>query len=273
MKKNKLITIFFSILLCLIIKNNMIIRNSISSSIDIWIKSIVPSLLPMYLIIDLFINYGSNYFKKNYLLLLFINMFLGSPSNAKYIKEFYLDNKIDLKTSEYLLAFSYSPNPLFLINICPKKTDAIFILLVIYITNIVIFILLKNKFKLKDLNKNNIKVLSFNKCIYTSIFKTYNILLLILGIISFYMIIINLINYYFKQAFIINIFLEMTNGIILVLKKTEYLKYLLLITSFGGLSIHSQIKSILEDTPINYNFFLFGRLFASFISLIIFMFY
>lgn len=272
MKKNYFITIILSILVCIFIKDNIIVKDAVSESIDIWVKSIIPSMLPMYLIVDLLINYSSNYVKSNYLFLIIINMLLGSPSNAKYIKEFYLSNKIDLNTSNLLLIISYSPNPLFLINICPNKQDAFKVLLFIYITNLIMFLLLNKKYKLKNLNKDSNIVLPFNECLTNSIYKTYNILILILGIITFYMIIINLINHYFKNMFLINILLEMTNGIILSLDKINYLKYILLITSFGGLSIHSQIKSILENTPINYKYFLFGRLFALSISLILFMF-
>ena len=273
MRKKQIITIILSIFLVLIIKNNSLIKDTVSSSITIWIKNIVPSILPMYLVIDLIINYGDFIFKKNYLLLIFNSMLLGSPSNAKYIKEFYENKKIDLETANFLLLFSYSPNPLFLINICPKKIDAYLILLFIYVSNFLLYLLFRKRFKIKDLTNNNITSISFSKCISNSIFKTYNILILILGIITFYMIIINLLNIYLKDAFIINIFLEITNGIIVSLNKKDYFKYLLLIVSFGGFSIHSQIKSILEDTPINYNYFLFGRLFTSLISLIFFMFY
>ena len=110
MKKfNLLITISLLFILSLILKNNIIIKESVLASINIWVNTIIPSMLPIYLIIDLIINYGTP-FKKNYLFLLFNNLLLGSPSNAKYIKEFYLNNKVDLNTSNLLLIISYSPN-------------------------------------------------------------------------------------------------------------------------------------------------------------------
>ena len=41
------------------------------------------------------------------------------------------------------------------------------------------------------------------------------------------------------------------------------------IISFGGLSIHTQIKAILEDTKIIYNFFLKGRIIHVIIGIIL----
>ena len=198
--KNKIITFILILSIFLIIKNNNIVKLSVLNSIDMWIKYIVPSILPMYIFVDLFINY--TYFKNSYLILIIINMLLGTPSNAKYIKEFYLDKKIDLNTSNYLLLFTYSPSPLFIINIVPNIKDALTILSFIYITNILLFIITRPK--LKSISFNH-KVLPLNKCLYNSLMKTYNILLLILGIIVFYMIIITIINHYFSNAFIFNI--------------------------------------------------------------------
>ena len=99
---------------------------------------------------------------------------------------------------------------------------------------------------------------------------------MILGTLIFFNIIINLLpikNILLKN--ILNGFLEITTG----LKGLEYLdistniKILLstMYLSFGGLSIHTQIKSILPDT--NYTLFLKSRLYAVIISIILLTFF
>ena len=42
-----------------------------------------------------------------------------------------------------------------------------------------------------------------------------------------------------------------------------------IIISFGGLSINTQIKAILEDTDLNYKYFFNGRLMQALISFIL----
>ena len=41
------------------------------------------------------------------------------------------------------------------------------------------------------------------------------------------------------------------------------------IISFGGLSIHSQVKNIISDTNIKYKYFLIGRIFHVLISVML----
>lgn len=109
-----------------------------------------------------------------------------------------------------------------------------------------------------------------------------NTLLLILGVITFFLIItqvidnnLNINTYY--QA-ILNGFFEMTQGLkyISLLEIPLKLKSTLstMIISFGGLSVHMQVISILSDTNIKYLPFLVGRiiqaLIASFLVYILF---
>ena len=61
--------------------------------------------------------------------------------------------------------------------------------------------------------------------------------------------------------------LEITNALI-SMKKLNNFKWFIFACTFGGLSIHTQIKSILEDTPISYKHFFYGRVISSIIALI-----
>ena len=256
--KNKLIIIITLIFFLLVFKYNNIVKISIQTSIFIWYKQIIPSILPMYFLVDLLINYGiTNIFKKNYILLVFISILLGSPSNAKYIKEFYQNNLIDINTANYLLTFSYSPSILFLYNIIPQ-TYFYKVILYLYITNLIIYLIFNKK--LNNINKINYKEKPFIKCIKESINKSIDTLILILGIIIFYGLITALltnINPIFNK---LNIITEITNGINYIITKNKNIYLLIFIITFGGISIHTQIKSILEDTKINYKYFLLGRL-------------
>ena len=90
-------------------------------------------------------------------------------------------------------------------------------------------------------------------------------LFMILGTISFYYMIANLftINNLWIQN-ILSGFLEMTQGLkqLSLHNFSLFWKEILAIgfISFGGLSIHTQIKSIIHDTSISYLPFLKGRI-------------
>ncbi len=260
-KKDYIILSILLVVFTLLFKHNNLVRDSVIDSSKIWFYNIVTSLLPIYIITDLLINYGIiNLFKNNKLFLTFISLLLGSPSNAKYIKEFYLDNYISLEEANNLLIFSYSPSPLFILNISPSIKYGLFILLYIYFTNFILFLFTKKKNN--TFKTIGFKKMSFSKCIESSINKSFKILILILGVIIIYNIIISLLDIMFvDKMFFIKTILELTNGLNITTKLgSHFLIYSILISTFGGLSIHTQIKSILEDSNISYYCFLKGRL-------------
>ena len=66
---------------------------------------------------------------------------------------------------------------------------------------------------------------------------------------------------------------DLTKGIYSsILISNVYLRGLvvLLFISFGGISIHLQVKSILLDTSIKYKYFFIGRVIGTFLAIIIF---
>ena len=262
-----LLAVFISIF-----KYNYDIRKSILDSTNLWFNTLVPSMLSMYLITDLLINYGiSNYlyklFKSNRPFLLFISLLLGCPANSKYIKDFLSNNYIDNEDARWLLMNAYSPNPLFLITISPNNKVFLITISTLYISNILLGFLTKN---MLNKNINSIKLIKqeqVTKVLENSIYKSWNILLLILGIIIVYGIINTLIYIYFpKIHIIIPTLLELTNALNIINKTKKY-KYFILAVSFGGLSIHTQIKSILDNDAL-YNSFLFGRIFSLIIAIL-----
>ena len=98
-KKHYNILIIFILLFFLfqIISNSNIISNTIINSSKIWFYNIVPSILPMYIIIDLLINYKlleylniftsplCKLFKinKNTSIVFILSLLSGFPSNSK----------------------------------------------------------------------------------------------------------------------------------------------------------------------------------------------
>ena len=188
--------------------------------------------------------------------------------------------------------FTFFPNPLFVLGplalqFLNNKTAGIIILISCYLSNILIGIIFRNfnpsynkdKINFKNaLTKINNKRISnnFGKIITNSLVSSINTLLLILGVITFANVIttiidknINLNNYY--QS-ILNGFIEMTQGLkhISILEIPLKLKTTLsgMIISFGGISTHLQIISILSDTDIKYFPFLVSRILQTVLSIL-----
>lgn len=288
--KNKLtkLTIIFFFTLIFIKKD--IMYYTIYNTVILWFKNIVPNLLPMFIITSLIIesnliinicNIFGKLFNKifkcsNYgIFIYFLSLFTGSPSNAKYINDLVNNNLISNTLSDKLLLFTSNYNILLiysLLTLYLSKSISIKIISIIIMSNLIVGLIFRNM-KYIDLKTNYIK----RKINISKIIKdTIDTLLMILGTLIFFNIIINLLpikNMLLKN--ILNGFLEITTG----LKGLEYLNIstnikILLSTmylSFGGLSIHTQIKSILPDT--NYALFLKSRLYAVVISIVLLTFF
>lgn len=217
----------------------------------------------------------------------------GFPSNSKYTRELYLNGEINEHEATKILAFSHFSNPLFImgtisITFLDNKEVGLLILICHYITNIIIGILFRNYYPSKiENNKTNIKNAiikmhnkrinndkNFGEIITNSLLNSINTLLLILGIVTMFLVIttiidnnINLNNFY--QSILNGIF-EMTQGLkyVSILNIPLKLKAILstMIISFGGLSVHMQIVSIISDTKIKYFPFLVARIIHALIA-------
>lgn len=244
------------------------IKTSVLASCELWFYNLVPSMLPMYLILDLLINYGLatwlyKLFRTNSIILIFISLISGTPGNAKYIKEFYMKGFISKDLAEYLLAFAYSPNPLFIIAISSSIKNALIVLSIIYLTDFINFLFFRIKFKNRRSNEIKNSTISFSTILESSISKSANILVLVLGIVVAYGIINTLLSIcHINSPFITSIF-ELTNALSTIRTLDAGLCWTVFACLFAGLSIHTQIKSILEGTEISYKYFLYGRIIAS----------
>jgi len=222
-----------------------------------------------------------------------MGMISGFPSSAKYTRELYKQNIIDAKTASKILMFTHFSNPLFIIgtisiSFLNNKHVGLLILICHYISNIIIGLIFRNYASSKKENikfsfSNSINSMtnhrlktskSFGTIISDSIINGVNTLLLILGTITMFLIVTTVINNTIPlnplyQA-IINGIVEMTQGLkyISILNISLKIKTLIstMFISFGGLSVHMQIISILNDTKIKYLPFLLARIFHAVIA-------
>ena len=273
-----LLFLYFSII------NNKLIITSILSSINLWVTKVFPSLFPMILINNILIDYNLPYyiiklFKKNGLkyYVMILSLFSGSPSNAIIIKELYHNNSINEIDANKLLTYTFFSNPIFLVTMLSLLFEINIvwkIIIISYLSNFIISFI----FKINPLNLKSLK--NQKHSVSNSISKTMSTLIMILGTIVFYILLSTFIITLFKlnniNSTFIKGFLELTQGLnsLQNININLFLKELISITfiSFGGLSIHAQIKSILSDTNLSYKYFLYGRLLSIIISITLLIF-
>ena len=286
--------LFCFISIIFIFKNNKEVANVILEAVNLFFKKVFVSLFPMFILNDILINLNIPY----YFYLLFNKLFLkvfhtsglgayvfimslisGTPSNAYILKELVELEKLSIEEANHFLTFTYFSNPLFLTVMLSTIFNARIVLKIIlchYIANIIIGILMRNKAPKIVTNQKYTQNKS-KSSIIKSINKSISTLLMILGTICFYMlltfIVMNLLPDNPLIKTLISGFLEITNGLNTITSLNIFIQIKEIIASaiisFGGLSIHTQIKAILENTNMNYSYFLKGRIMQTIISVIL----
>ena len=286
MKKNikdLFILLFFCSILFTLLTNYNIIIKSIQNSVNLWLTKLFPSIFPFMVLGTILINLNiASFFKKffklknNSVIVMLMSALSGFPSNAKYTKQMYLNYELTLKNANSALCFSHFSNPLFLLSTLSlmfNKKWTIAIILSHYLANIIIYLFIsKDNSQEKLIFNNN----SLGSIISSSIKDSINTMLLILGTLTFYTIIITIGKIYFANDLIITIFtgfLEFSSGLnSLLYLDISFIGKAILATSFisfGSLGIHTQIKSILNDTPIKFSKFFICRLIHVLLSIIL----
>lgn len=278
-----------------IFTNNKEVAEILLNATNLFLKRVFVSLFPMFIINDILIHLNIPY----YFYLIFNQLFLkvfktsglgayilimslisGTPSNAYILKELVTEGKLSNNEANHFLMFTYFSNPLFLTMMLSMIFDShttLKIILIHYISNIIIGILTRKKAPQITTNKEKIEKKKKNGILIKSINKSIPTLLMILGTICFYMLLTYIITYPFKDHILLKTitsgFLEITNGLNNLTSLNIYSKIkeiiAIAIISFGGLSIHTQIKAILEDTQMNYKFFLKGRILHTIIGILL----
>ena len=282
--KNSCMIVLSFTFIFLLFKNPEISKHSIENSFGLWLNSLMPSLFPMIIINDILINFNFsfiiskifyNFFNKVFKLsyngtyFFIMSLVIGTPANAILLKDLINKNMIDLKEANKLIYICYFSNPLFLFNmlslIFNNQNIIIKIIFLHYISNIIILFLIRKTYISKNYTKINTTNIPLNKLIPKSCNKAISNMITVLGIISFYMLITS---YLPNNSLIIGL-LEITSGLnSLILNPYKHKELIsIIIINFGGLSIFSQIKSILEDTNLNFINFIKGRIYQIIISI------
>ena len=300
MKKysNQIIVITTFIILIFILFNRDIVSNTVISSFYIWFNTLVPSMLPMFIISDILINYNFTKYipnkiidfiskifniSNNATLIVLLSLVSGFPLNAMNIITSYNNNLISKEEAEHLLLFNHFPNPLFVLNTVGilylnNNKYGIIILISTYLSSIILGILVRNKNTLTNNNciTKSSKSQTFTEIFSSSIKKSINSLLMISVTVCLFLILSTLIiNIFHLNSYLslgIKSILEMTMGLehLSKLNISNIFKAILSssIISFGGLSIHMQVISILDER-IRYRNYFIGRIYQVLISLII----
>ena len=272
--------------------------NTFFQAIKLWFDNLLPTLFPFFIITDILSYYGfmeyiaklfGNIMKlfklpKQTSYILFMSLFSGFPGNSKLIKELLDHQSLTINDANKLLTFTHFSNPLFIIGTVGtlylhNQKIALIILLVHYLTNIIIGLLFRNIYPENTLNTQSLnrEKIPFIKLLTNSINMAFANLIIILGIIIVFSLFVNIMTINLKiSAFnksILFSFLEITKGLQLItdLSISVSIKATLItfFLSFGGISIHLQVMSILKDYKINYYLYIISRIMHASISSII----
>ena len=291
-----IIIISLFVLLELFIKKK-VIYSAILYALNIWVKVLIPSLFPFFIISDILINYNitsyiPRFFKStlkklfnisdNQITILLLSMISGFPSNARNTRTLYDNNLITLEEADHILMFSHFANPMFILTTIALfffKNKEIGIILFIshYLSNMILGFLIRSNKKYKDNNQVSMNTDSFGNIFVKSIKKSIDTILMICGILVVFMMLANIVittfNFNVYNAAIIKGIFEITIGIEAICKLNISNIYKCVISScflaFGGISVHMQVLSQIANTKIKYSYFLLGRIYQLIISGII----
>lgn len=273
--KRKLIIFIIMTLIILIFKNYQLVLSSTIDGVNIWLYKVFPYLFIMIIIQDLLINLNfANFFKRTSTYIFFMSIISGSPSNAYIISKLVKEEKITKEYGNTCLIFTFFTNPLFLYSILNIIFNSLYmtikIMIIIYISNFIIYFYYK-----KDLPVANMYGKSSNINLPSSIKSSINTNLMVLGSIVFYFIISNILINTFNIGYPFNIFLrgllEMTQGLNDVIYLNSDIKVIttVIFITFGGFSIHTQVKCILDEYGLDYKYFFKGRILQLIIAIIL----
>lgn len=263
-------TLFLLLLfLCLVRRPDLI--DGVISGINLWQKCLFPSIFPLLILSDFALSTGviellSNsigiFFKKIFnvpkeaIYIIFMSFFTGCPSNAKYIKDLLDKGIIDEAGAVKILSMAqlYNPNLIFTITPFLDLKCKLFIIIGNFCINLIIG-LFNRRFPVVYSDKQKKKISfsltnSMSNAVYT--------LLGILGSIVTFSAIAAILK--INHPLFIGI-LEITNGINKISDSVVASLFMIVILlSFGGLSILYQIKGILKEHKLDYTLYYKSRI-------------
>lgn len=269
--KRKLTLFFIISFLIIYIVNSTSVTNEFLEYTKLFINTLLPSSFIVLLISTLLINLNvieflSNLIKKDSttLYILLISLISGFPTGIKIVTSLYQNNYIEKENAQSFTYFIHFPNPIFMLNMSYiLNTNLLNLIISLYLPNIFLALF---TYKKTSKTKQNTNYLSFSKALSNSITNTVKTIILIYGTSILFYLSFYLLTKYIKFPFLIYIGLsglfDLTKGITnIALINNIFIKehLFLLFLSFGSLSIHMQIKSILQDANLKYLPYIKGR--------------
>lgn len=290
MKKTYQRSIIITFLLTLLILytiNSTIVIKSILDYTNLFITKLFPTNFIFFMLSTILIDQGlieliNNKLKLNgsIFYVTIMSILSGIPSGSKYTKDLLDKGLISNKTANYLLSFTHFPNPMFVLNtvtILLNKTLALKILICLILSNLIIALIFKPP-KKEVITINDSTSKDFSESLSKAIIDSLKVILIIYGTSVFFYLITVIINKYLTLNVLSHVLLngifDLTKGLFSIsLLSNKLLKSLLIIIffSFGSLSIHIQIKSIITNTSLKYKYFILGRLLQILFATILFL--
>lgn len=270
--KRKIILIIIIIFTALLFKNYNALIHASNTAFEIWLYRVFPFLFIMIIIEDLLINLNFfKFFKKKSTYTFVMSLIGGTPVSAYITGKLYKEKQVSNKEANKMLEFTYFSNPLFLYSILNlifgSKFITVKLMLIHYASNLIMYL-----FSYKEFSYNSKDITTLDFSLPSSIKASMNTTLMVLGAITFYFVIseicITTFNMPENIATLFKGFLELTQGLNSLNGSPSELLAILFI-SFGGVSIHTQVKCILDEYNLSYKNFLRGRILGSIIALIL----
>lgn len=224
---------------------NSYISKQVLYSYQIWLKNILPTLFPLFIICDTMKNSSIPNRINKYMNYIYpLSFIFGSPTNAYLLKDYNIDLTKYLSVTKFTsIVFTYT----YLTKIFNSKIS-ILLMISNYLTTIILIFLIKP-------NKLPITKSYIQKNISEYITKSMNTNITILGTIIFFQILpINLINNIYLKAFLKSI-LEITTSLeYLITAPLPFLWKLFFATislSTCGLCIDIQMMNIIPKEKID----------------------
>lgn len=281
-----IITFLLTLLILYTINSTLVIK-SILDYTNLFITKLFPTNFIFFMLSTILIDQGlieliNNKLKLNgsIFYVTIMSILSGIPSGSKYTKDLLEKDLISTKIANYLLAFTHFPNPMFVLNtvtILLNKTLALKILICLILSNLIIALIFKPP-KKEVIIINDSPSKDFSESLSKAIIDSLKVILIIYGTSVFFYLITVIINKYLTLNVLSHVLLngifDLTKGLFSIsLLSNKLLKSLLIIIffSFGSLSIHIQIKSIITNTSLKYKYFILGRLLQILFATILFL--
>ena len=277
MKRNIPIIIISCGFIYLLFTKQSVISLSVINSSKLFLIKIMPSILPLFIMSKILINYNIPYYVAKlfhhnmYGYIFFMGMISGCPNNAIMIKDLLENKLINIKQANKYIMCSFFSNPLFLYTILINIFNIKITIIIIgshYLANLFIYLIKP----CKNHNIRKIEPIKFNVLIVNTI-KSASV---IFTNIYITIVIFNILIYLLPKALLpLNGLIELTQG----LNYLQYINYslnikiilALIYISFGGLSIIFQTLNVLSETKIESRLFIKSRFYQIIISIVIFL--